>query len=389
MDLNVLFTNPDCSSVTNQILRFLPYDSIKACCDVSPAWKKFIDQQKFWRLDHFSSLIKKKWTIQKTDNFEHYSKLRKVNFLEKFPEWEKLIPHVQNQMSVSDIEKLVNGLEHYFDKNETRLSDKTNSARSEWSHQKNEEYDKMCPLKFAVHDGNFEFVEVMIRTPFDFKSLKFKILTCEDGDDEYQRHRNCDLGDERYSGKEYRWDYCKHYEDGFNVLDKAANRGHNDIVNLLLEFPEENKIDKAGSAIYAARKNPQLLKVLMKHCNFNRKVLSHLGKDTLASLVMMGNEEPDEPPKKKFKEDEFDDFGKPRKSDDDGTDDDETDDDEADDDEADEDEADEDEADEDEAGEDEAIEDEDDEDEADEDEVGEDEADEDESAESSELDENP
>ena len=344
MDLDMLFTNPGYSLVANKILGFLSYNSIKACCDVSPIWKKFIDQQKFWRLDHFSSLLKKTWKIQETDDFEHYSQLRKVDLLEKFPEWKKLIPYVQNQMNVSDIKKLVNGLEHYFDEHQTTLSDDTNYAKSKKDpyDQRNEEYDQMCPLQFAVHDGNFEFVEVMIRSEFDFKSLKFKLPTCEDGDDEYQRHRNCDLGDERYGGKEYRWDYYKHYEDGFNVLDKAANRGHIDIVKLLLEFPEENKIDKAKSAIYAARKNPQIVNVLMKHCNYDKKSLCHLGTDNLASLAMLltGKEETDEPPKKRFKfEEEFDDFGKPRKprnfsgwsnqSDEDETDEDETDEDES------------------------------------------------------------
>ena len=40
MDFNVLFSD-GYSEVADRILKFLPYDSIKTCCDVSPQWKNY------------------------------------------------------------------------------------------------------------------------------------------------------------------------------------------------------------------------------------------------------------------------------------------------------------------------------------------------------------
>ena len=61
----------------------------------------------------------------------------------------------------------------------------------------NWELGNWCPLHWAVHEGNFEFVEIMIRTPFDFNTLRFDRFF---------------LGDPNLK--------CS-----YNVLHKAANNG--------------------------------------------------------------------------------------------------------------------------------------------------------------------
>ena len=59
-------------------------------------------------------------------------------------------------------------------------------------------------MYWAVHEGNFEFVEVMIRTLFDFNTLRFR---------------------------------------GVNVLHQAAKNGDIEIIKLILKFAEEKKIN--------------------------------------------------------------------------------------------------------------------------------------------------
>ena len=275
--IDMLFANPGYSLVANRILGFLSYNSIKTCREVSPIWKKFIDQQKFWRLDHFFSLIKKDWMVQETDCMI-FTSTRKVNLLEKFSEWKKIIPYVENQMIVSDIDKLINGLEFYFEKNHTMFPEIV-----DWE-EGDEEFDQFCPLHFAVHDNNFEFVELMIGTPFDFNTLKFKLPTCDDGSTPTSRHRNCDTGMDE---KPCDWDNYTHYDTGFNVLEKVANCGSIEIVNLLLAYARGKKINKGKRAIYAARKRPHVVKLLMKHCEFDLEIMCHLGTRNLAHLAIL------------------------------------------------------------------------------------------------------
>ena len=59
-------------------------------------------------------------------------------------------------------------------------------------------------MYWAVHEGNFEFVEVVIRTLFDFNTLRFR---------------------------------------GVNVLHQAAKNGDIEIIKLILKFAEEKKIN--------------------------------------------------------------------------------------------------------------------------------------------------
>ena len=86
MDWNVLFQSPDgYSLVTNQILRLLDYKTIIVCRDVSPIWKEYIDNQRFWRVSHLLSLMDK--------YFEEFcDDINSGSFAEKFPEWNKIIP---------------------------------------------------------------------------------------------------------------------------------------------------------------------------------------------------------------------------------------------------------------------------------------------------------
>ena len=245
MDLDLFFRNPGYSLVAKGILDFLPYNSIKTCREVSPIWKKFIDKQKSWRLRRLHSLFEE------------------MDLLEKFPEWKKIIPHVENEMSVSDMDTLIDGLVLYFEKPRGL----TKQLWSLWS-------SLWCPLHWAVHFGDFEFVATMIRTPFDFNTLKFTFLTDDDSDSDSDHY-----------------DYDVHvwhddFEKGNNVLQKAALAGHVDIVKLIIKFAKEKKI-----RIDAKRD------------------IKKLGIDKLAELALMhlendgplGTKESGEPAKKKFK----------------------------------------------------------------------------------------
>ena len=299
MDLDKLFTNPRYTLVGQKIVGFLSYEAIEACREVSPIWKKFIDQQKSWRLNRFLALVNMGWMVQKTEFYD--SSVENVDLLEEFPEWKKLIPHVENQMSVSDLDKVINGLERYIALNHDMFAKNSNSGK--------EVFDEFCPLSFAVHEGDFEFVEVMIRTPFDFNSLDFKLSTCEDVDSSLfdgcrdrclsevsQRHRNCETDDEPW-----RLDDYTHYEGGFNVLHKAINRGHTSIVELILKFADEKNIKIGPSAFDRAKDSPRTVQLLLKHCKYDRKNLCRLNSDTLAGLLVQQADN-DEPPKKKKKE---------------------------------------------------------------------------------------
>ena len=71
-------------------------------------------------------------------------------------------------MSVSDIDKLITGLEFYFEMNHTMFPEITEEEESDSKY-----CDQFCPLHFAVHENDFEFEELMLRTPFDFSILQF------------------------------------------------------------------------------------------------------------------------------------------------------------------------------------------------------------------------
>ena len=89
-------------------------------------------------------------------------------------------------MSVSDIDKLITGLEFYFEMNHTMFPEITEEEESDSKY-----CDQFCPLHFAVHEDDFEFEELMLRTPFDFSTLQFKLPKCDDGSTPMKRHRNC------------------------------------------------------------------------------------------------------------------------------------------------------------------------------------------------------
>ena len=54
------------------------------------------------------------------------------------------------------------------------------------------------------------------------------------------------------------------------------------------------------NAIYAARKRPEVVKLLMKHCEFDKESLCHLGTNNLAHLAIL-LVDGDEPARKKIK----------------------------------------------------------------------------------------
>ena len=222
VDWNIFFADSGFSLVTNQILEFLDYDSIKTCLYVSPIWKEYIDShgQKILRQKKFFSLTTKK-------------------FFKDFPEWEKTIPYIKTKLNCFDLDILIDRFLCYS-------------------------YHDYCPLHWAVRQGkviimwDVKFVEIMIRSPFDFNTLSFTGLSGQ---------RN-------------------------NVLHEAARKGHIEIVKLLLKHAEEKKIDinakndEGQSAINIAKDDPELLLLLMKHCKWDKTIFDEgkLRPKTLAAL---------------------------------------------------------------------------------------------------------
>ena len=274
MDWNELFTNPGYACLTNKILELIDYDSIMECRKVSPIWKTYLDEQRFWRVNHLLSLMDRFLAKNQHKSFKVSS------FGEKFPEWNKIIPYIKTEMSVSDMDKLM-GAELYANLNMYNLS---------W-----------CPLKWAVCYENFEFVEVMIRTPFDFNSLKF---TFADEDEEIKEKPNfcCD------------GEYCVfnasggRYAYNNSVLHQAARNGDMKIIRLILKFAKEKKIDINAknslkqSAIVTAKDDPEVVKLLLKHCKYDKSDFGQFGVNTLACMAeSFINDNDIEPPKKKTK----------------------------------------------------------------------------------------
>ena len=107
----------------------------------------------------------------------------------------------------------------------------------------NWELGNWCPLHWAVHEGNFEFVEIMIRSPYDFNTLKFDRFYMGDPDSKFSN----------------------------NVLHKAAMNGNIEIIKIILKFAENKKIDinekneLGRSAIATAKDDPEVVKLLLKH----------------------------------------------------------------------------------------------------------------------------
>ena len=232
VDWNIFFANPGFSLVANQILEFLDYDSIKTCLDVSPIWKQYIDGQKNWRL---------KKLFSPTPMTKFYSLYHRCNksFIYTDYEWEKMMPYIKTKMSCSDLDILIDGFTRYGN----------------------------CSLHWAVHVGNLKFVEVMIRSPYDFNTLSTFSISSDWADDLF-----CSTGN--------------------NVLHKAAYHGHIEIVKLILRHAKEKKIDinaknsKGQSAINIAKDDPELVMLLMKHLDCDKTIFDEgkLGPKTLAAL---------------------------------------------------------------------------------------------------------
>ena len=115
MDWNELFKNPGYALLTNKILKLIDYDSIMECRKVSPIWKTYIDEQRFLRVNHLLSLMDRFLA-----KYQHKS-FKVSSFGEKFPEWNKIIPYIKTEMSVSDMDKLM-GAELYANLNMYNLS---------------------------------------------------------------------------------------------------------------------------------------------------------------------------------------------------------------------------------------------------------------------------
>ena len=278
MDWNVLFQSPDgYSLVTNQILRLLDYKTIMVCRDVSPIWKEYIDNQRFWRVSHLLSLMDK--------YFEEFCDgINSGSFAEKFPEWNKIIPYIKTEMSASDMDVLIGSAEFY-----TNFVKEDCMKDSQYEDER-DQVEEWCPLHFAVYLGNVAFVEVMIRTPFDFNTLKFIF---EDNNLTENGKAICQI-----------------------VLHQAARNGDIKMIKLILKFAEEKKIDinaenklaysrhiddaEGQTAIVTAKDDPEVVKLLLKHCEYDGSDLGKLGVNTLEYMAKFLVEE-DEPSKKKMK----------------------------------------------------------------------------------------
>ena len=67
-----------------------------------------------------------------------------------------------------------------------------------------------------------------------------------------------------------------------------------------MKHAEEKKIDinalnECGdSAIVVAKKHPKIVKILMKHCKYDKKSLMELGAECLASIMLLSDDEESE-----------------------------------------------------------------------------------------------
>lgn len=319
MDWNALFANPRFSMVANQILEFLDYDGVKTCRDVSPIWKKYIDEQRSWRLRYVLSFLEPKPVSDsvvraraKKGHFKGKKKTKaitvppKSQIVKKFPEWNKILPFVKTEMCVFDLDVLIDGLQFY--------------NKREYTCQEYSDYyddgdvvmlDKWCPLDLAIYCGNHKFVEVMIRTPFDFNTISF---TFYEG---YRYPSPCNRCGELCSGCFYmEVDLAdEHFlTHGNNVLHTAARKGHLEIVKIILENARVKNIDinalngREQNAIQVAKDDPEVVKILMKQCKYDEKTIESMGIDRLKTIATMakywltdGKVSNDGPTKKKRK----------------------------------------------------------------------------------------
>ena len=308
MGWNVLFQSPGYALVTNKILKLLDYDSIMVCREVSPIWKECIDMQRFWRVDHFLPLMDK--YFKKMDDTPN--------------EWKTIIPFIKTKMSVFDLDKLISGVQLYIDLGYDAtghwlcLKD-TGHWKSDCEYEcKRDQVREWCPLHWAVHCKNFEFVEIMIRTSFDFNTLRFTFEKnpkekarpacdkCEETEGKAERHNRycyCEYFDDCDSD----YDFCYECVGGNNVLHKAARNGDMKMIKLIFKYAEDKKIDINAkndcqqSAIVTAKDDPEVVKLLMKHCKYPKSDVGMLGMETLTSMAKSFVTEKHEPPKKKKK----------------------------------------------------------------------------------------
>merc|ERR1711862_402972 len=141
-----------------------------------------------------------------------------------------------------------------------------------------------CPLHWAIHFGNLEFVEVMSRTPFNFNTLIFILK---------DNIEICSKCKRRRDGNRYL--------DDNNVLHKAARNGDIQIIKLILKEKKVNTNAKNSfnqSALVTAKDDPEVVKLLMKHCKYTESDVTRLGRNTLAFMATSFLEK-DEPPKRK------------------------------------------------------------------------------------------
>ena len=302
MDWNIFFESPGYALVTNQILGLLDYKSIMVCREVSSIWKKYIDEQRIGRVSHLLSLMEK---YAKNNGLLFYNLRHLSSFGEKFPEWNKIIPYIKTEMSVSDIDKLIAAKLFFTTDDVYRFMD-CDERYYIWDCEV--EYNQVrywCPLHWAIHFGNLEFVEVMIRTPFDFNTLKFIL---KDNTELAKALANCAKCERKDEIMDH-WDLSDDHDDDQcaddnNVLHKAARVGNIEIIKLILKYAEEKKIDINAknsfnqSALVTAKDDPEVVKLLMKHCKYNDSDIGLLGLNTLATMAKSYVEK-DEPPKKK------------------------------------------------------------------------------------------
>ena len=330
MDISLFFENQGYSLVADQILKHLDYDTIKTCRQVSKVWKKYIDGQKTWRLDHLFSLEYRWESIPCPGcggcDFGH---CRCYEFLDYFDEWRKLYPYIRTQMSISDIDKLIKGVTRYMGIGEGIDTDEEfEEELSNWDYDLGldgcigeDENNFWCPLRWAIHEGNFEFVEMMIRTPFDFNTLRFQMKNLD-----YYRAIESVV---KFNGPRVHFylgvhhaDYDRSYFDLLScedntVLHKAAQRGHIKIVKLLIKHADEKKIDlnakntvaygySGQTAIETAKDDPEIIKLLLKHSTCDSSTCGNLGPNTIAEMHRYYHEShkinhDDKPKKKKRK----------------------------------------------------------------------------------------
>jgi len=143
--MEAITNNPGLSFLALDIFEDLDIDTVLNCRQVCKEWQGLIDSQ-FESKKSWKTLIQRFHGLKKM-KFQHYSD---ELFIEKFPNWIRLLKYFQTQESLYNLKTFVSFMENYFEDSNTRLSE--------------------SPLHYAAVKGNLDVMRIFIKSPLDFNS---------------------------------------------------------------------------------------------------------------------------------------------------------------------------------------------------------------------------